>query len=304
MLLRKMFLVLCFLIPILASGKEVTITSPTLPTPEVTPLGDGFVPDSDVSQQICYKKYVVAFYDNYDDHTNDGFQILKDGKIVYSLNCNLPEIVNELKEGKIEERDGKLIGTDINRDGTENMVIKYEDGRGELEKIFELYPEFKEVAEINGELWGVKNELEKNSKIAFRIFVPLFRAYHGPVSEVILQWDGKRYAFAKDLMVRPDGEKQVEDLIRGWNLNTKIRKYHDFDGRITWGGEAIIMSLVFSGNSKLVWEAFDRIWKDKAEAKEYKDFVKQQIWRSKYQRDIKTINSEDKFLISPLEHQP
>jgi hypothetical protein len=201
-------------------------------------------------------------------------------------------------------KEGDPIGVNIDNNSNEKVVLEFTEGNWQNIKVFQLYPKFEEQLTIGS--YTVSAYIAKNGKIAFRAWDFVFTEY--PDVKVNVQWNGERYGLSKEEMVRVASVDEESDIIQDYDSDISESEWVTLhiSASSIWRkfpdkNRSKILELIYSGNSKLVWEAFDKIWHEKETILANMKDLRRILSHSRYWEDIKSFNPQDNFLNGPMD---
>jgi hypothetical protein len=245
--------------------------------------------------------YVANTYFDPASNTKDAFfEILKDHKLLYRRQAT--ESGEKFVIGTLypDDPDAKLVamGRDINGNGRPDLVISEYTGGANCcltFHIFEIGRKFRKIAEIDAE-FGDQGphfvRLDQGRGLQIQIYDWTFANWHSdfadsPAPKVILQYDGRGYRMAPDLMRTPVDEKDLATKIAKIKAETKDTRGSSWPNADIspqlWG---TMLDLIYTGHRILAWQFLEMVWPKNVGGKEafVDDFIaqlkKSPYWKS------------------------
>jgi hypothetical protein len=252
--------------------------------------------------------YVTNTYFDPASNTKDAyFEVLKDKKSIYRQQAT--ENGERFVIGTLydDDPDAKLVtmARDITGDGQPDLVISEWLGGANCcltFHIFEIGPKFRKIADIDAE-FGDRGphfvHVARGPGLQIQIFDWTFANWHcdfadSPAPRVILEYHGRGYRMASDLMSTPTVDMK--------DLAAKIQsiRYETKDARGSWPDTDIppqlwgtMLDLIYTGHRMLAWQFLDMAWPQKVVGKNdafMKDFIRQ-LRKSPYWKSIARLGS-------------
>ncbi len=267
--------------------------------------------------------YKVAIRKVRDEWGNFLFQIFKNDTLVFS------DEAYEFELGQKSIWDGSMgeyvphdligVGTDITDDGEPNLIMSSNAGGAHgptTHYVFSIGDDFRIIKPAKGYVasWSHFKDFDGDGVLEFVAWDPNFEYWNcGRVNssygEVILAYEDGEYKVAHDFMEKPspapeefeqrvtETKKAIADSLAGEGYLV-----HDFDGNfvLPFEGVSYMQDLIYSGNAKVAWDFYDRIWPDEIKGKEkYLIDFKEELIKSDYWQGIKEAYNYDIPIFSP-----
>lgn len=261
-----------------------------------------------LQKSASFGRYVANTYFDPASSTKDAyFEILKDKKSIYRQQATQNGekfVIGTLYD---DDPDARLVtmGRDITGDGLPDLVVSEWLGGANCcltFHIFEIGPKFRKIADIDAE-FGDQGphfvHLARGPGLQIQIYDWTFANWHcdfadSPAPKVILEYDGRGYRMASDLMSTPAADMK--------DLAAKIRKIRNDtkDAHGSWPDADIppqlwgtMLDLIYTGHRILAWQFLDMAWPQNVAGKDdafMDDFIKQ-MRKSPYWNSIAQLGS-------------
>ena len=260
-------------------------------------------PIYELTDEQSYNNYTVKTFFNSEDEKGY-LKIIQNGKTVFKQHGYKFRIGLELSDNEFKRMgsnaSNKLIaiGKDITGKGEPNLVVTHWSGGAHCCStfdVFEIGKEFKKIATLDAydsddahfeDIRGDKKLVFVANDWTFAYWNTCFA--ESPAPKIILEFKDDKYVLANDLMYKPSPTQKA--------LNNRIKIIQKSD---TWkDGKAPVelweymLDLIYSGNTKVAWQFFDKAWlPGVAGKKEFMKSFQAQLKKSSYWTQIKEMNN-------------
>jgi len=223
-----------------------------------------------------FRDYTVRLYSEESGSGAGRLEIFRKGKRVFRIReGGTFEIAETVIDRKGHRRPVPLIGKDINGDGTPDLVICEYSGGAHCcfdYHIFEMGRRFRETAFFDMKDSQLSFEdLDGDGKLEISGHDATFAYWHtcfaeSPMPEIVLQYDGTRYAIAPGLMHRSaPSSRTLQEEIRKIRAGKGWEKGIDDYPPALW---RVMLDLIYTGHADMAWNFFDKAWPENIRGKE------------------------------------